>query len=244
MPGSTRVVAIHQPEMLPWLGFLDKLRQCDVFVLLDHVQFEKQDFQNRNRIRTATPQGWSWLTVPVRMTGRFGQPIYAVEIGNASNWRRKHLAAIELNYHKAPVFHRYWPSLQAQYAQARDRLSEFSIALIRWLAEAFGIQTPIVRSSELRVDGARSELLRSICRQVGATEYLSGISGRDYLDVESFKQDGIAVRFQRFYHPIYRQCYEPFVPALSALDLLMNYGEASRDVLEGAEVPRLSTLFA
>ena len=212
---SERIVAIHQPELLPWLGFLDKLRQCDLFVLLDHVQFEKHYVQNRNRIRTSTPRGWSWLTVPVRVKGRFGQPINAVEIDDTVNWRRKHLAALEQHYHKAPAFWQEWPTLQAHYQRSVQRLADFNIDLIRWLSGCFGLDKTMIRSSELSVSGSRSELLLAICRKVGATDYLSGVSGREYLDRELFQRAGIRVRFQEFHHPIYRQCYEPFIPARS-----------------------------
>lgn len=241
---ADRVVAIHQPELLPWLGFMDKLRQCDVFVLLDHVPFEKNYFQNRNRIRTATPQGWSWLTVPVLLKGRFGQPIDEVAIDHRRDWRAKHLKTLAQHYHAAPAFPRYWPSLAAHYERSPERLVDFSLPLIGWLVESLGLDTPVVRSSELGVSGTRSALLLAICRKLSATEYLSGISGRDYLDVASFQRAGIAVRFQEFHHPIYRQCYQPFVPALSAVDLLFNYGEEAREILADARTPRLQTVFA
>lgn len=237
------IVAIHQPEWLPWLGFLDKLRQCDVFVLLDQVQFEKHYYQNRNRVRTATPRGWTWLTVPVRTKGRFGQPIGEVEIDYATDWRRTHLRTLELNYHKAPAFDACWPALQALYERPWERLADASIAMIHWLADQFGIRTQIIRSSALDVSGSRSALLLAICRQLGATEYLSGVSGREYLQVGAFEEAGIRVRCQEFHHPVYRQCYEPFVPALSSVDLLLHYGAQASDILVGADTPRLSELF-
>lgn len=228
-----RVVAIHQPETLPWLGFLDKLRQCDVFVLLDDVQFEKHYFQNRNRIRTPTPQGWSWLTIPVRIGGRFGQRIDQVEIDDAAPWRRKHLAAIEQHYHRAEAFARHWPALQACYAAEPATLAEFNITIIQWMMETVGLVRPLIRSSTLGAGDGRSARLLEICRLVGATEYLSGVSGREYLDLTLFERAGIGVRFQEFRHPVYRQCYEPFVPGMSGLDLLLNCGDVSAEVLAG-----------
>ena len=222
---------------------MDKLRQCDTLVLLDHVQFEKNYFQNRNRIRTSTLQGWSWLTVPVRLKGRFGDPINTIEIDNTSDWRRKHLAALEQHYHKALTFQPYWASLQMHYERPSQRLIDLSLPLIRWLAECYRLSTTLVRSSQLSVSGSRTDLLLAICRQVGATTYLSGISGRDYLDVEAFQREGIAVRFQEFHHPIYRQCYEPFIPALSAVDLLFNHGPQAAGILCGEATPRLQELF-
>lgn len=239
---SLLTVTIHQPETLPWLGFMDKLRQCDVLVLLDHVQFSKHYFQNRNRIRTLAPQGWSWLTVPVTKGSSF-QRICDVHIDtNQYGWRREHIGLLRQSYRDAPFFERYISTIKSLYECGWDRLVDFNIAIIGWLTNAFGIERLMLRSSELDVSGARSELNLAICKSVGATEYLSGISGREYLDVGLFESAGIAVRFQEFYHPIYRQRYEPFVPSLSSIDLLFNHGDASLAILESEEVPRLSTV--
>ena len=237
------VVAIHQPEFLLWLGFLDKLRQCDTFVLLDHVQFEKGYFQNRNRIRTAAPSGWSWLTVPVLTKGRSNQPICDVEINESIDWRRKHLEAFQLHYAKAPSFGEYAPFLQAHYEKPWRQLADFSVTLIEWIARSFGLQRKILRSSELKASGSRSRLLASLCEQAGATEYLSGISGRNYLETNLFEERGIRVRFQEFHHPVYPQRYEPFVPGLSSLDLLFNCGGQAGDILASDRTPRLDALF-
>lgn len=243
MVPESRVVAIHQPEFLPWLGFLDKLRQCDTFVLLDHVQFEKNYFQNRNRIRTVSPRGWSWVTVPVLTKGRSDQPICDVEINKSLDWKRKHLEAFRLHYGKASHFGEYGPSLQAHYEKPWRRLADFSVTLIEWIARSFGLQRKILRSSEMNAKGARSQLLASLCEQAGATEYLSGISGRNYLETDLFEKRGIQVRFQEFHHPVYRQCYEPFVPGLSSLDLLFNGGGQAGEILASDRTPRLDALF-
>jgi len=237
------VVAVHQPETLPWLGFVDKLRQCDTFVLLDTVQFEKNYFQNRNRIRTPTNLGWSWLTIPTLTKGRSRQLIVDVKINYATDWPRKHVASLQQHYRRAPCFERYFPALQALYQQRWERLGEWNVEVIQWLAAAFGLRQPIVRSSALGVTGSRSELLVAICQKLEATDYLSGVSGRDYLDTSLFDRAGVAVRFQEFYHPIYRQCYAPFIPGLSAVDLLLNYGEDSLAILVESSTPRVATVF-
>ncbi|HLG71773.1 MAG TPA: WbqC family protein [Chloroflexota bacterium] len=231
-------MAIHQPEFLPWLGFFDKLRQADVFVLLDHVQFEKNYFQNRNRIRVPQDPGWAWLTVPVLSKGRFGQAIAEVEINQSVDWQRKHLAAVQLSYGRAPHFERYWPPLAQQYSLHWARLAELNESLIRLLAGMLGIQTTIVRSSSVPVNGAKTEMLLGLCQHFGATVYLSGISGRDYLDCEAFRGAEIEVRFQDFRHPVYEQRYKPFIPAMSAADLLFNCGPHSLDILADPSSPR------
>ena len=218
-------VAIHQPEFLPWLGFIDKIRQVDTFVLLDSVQFEKNYYQNRNKIRTAW--GWAWLTLPVFTKGLFGQAINQVKIQNEQNWTRKHILGLEQNYQAAPYFGHYFNELKSIYSQPRTLLVDFNFDLIRWMAKAFGLTPRFVRSSELGVTGKKSELLLNICESLGTKIYLSGVSGRDYLDESLFEKAGIAVRYQDFHHPSYPQRYEPFLPGMSAVDLLFNEGPSS-----------------
>lgn len=242
MSKSALTVAISQPETLPWLGFIDKLRQCDVMVILDSVQFEKNYYQNRNKIRTPTAQGWAYLTVPVLIKGRFGQRIDQVEINSKEDWQRKHLTTLELNYHSAPCFANYFQELKSIYVSNPSRLVDFNIPIINWLVNAFKLKRDLLLSSKLKVTGSKSALVLAICKEIGATTYFSGISGKDYLDLESFEQAGIGVRFQEFYHPIYPQCYKPFVPSLSSIDLLFNCGERSLEMLSADNTNRLNYL--
>lgn len=243
MKPSSRVVAIHQPETLPWLGFMDKLGSSDIFVLLDDVQFEKNYFQNRNRIRAPTPEGWCWLTIPILTKGRYGQVINNVEINNTFGWREKHLATLKQNYSSAPYFELYFPILQALYRKNWLHLVDFNIEIILWISDAFGTKPNILRSSDLGVRGKRSVLLLELCQKLGATVYLSGVSGREYLELDLFQVAGIEVRFQQFRHPIYRQCYEPFIPCMSSVDLLFNYGPEAQRLLFDQNTPRLNQIF-
>lgn len=215
-------VGIHQPEFLPWLGFFDKLQQSDVFVLLDSVPFEKNYFQNRNRIRT--PQGWSWLTVPVLTKGRFGQSLLDVRIRPDQPWRRKHCQSLEQHYGRTPFFREYFPALRTMYDDAGDSLVDLNLSMIRWLSGALGVSKPVLRSSALTVTGRKTDLLLSICQAVGGDTYLSGPGGRDYLDEGPFERAGIAVRYHDFAHPEYEQLHAPFLPRMSAIDLLFNHG--------------------
>jgi hypothetical protein len=216
-------VAIHQPQFLPWLGYLDKIDRADCFVLLDSVQFKKNEWQNRNRIRTA--DGWQWMTVPVLHD--FGQRVLDVRINGTVGWRAKHLKALELHYaraaHREPVI----GGLRAIYERSWDRLSDLNVAVIRWLLGEFGIATPLRLSSDMRLPEEPTERLIEICRLTGATSYLAGAGARDYMDFAQFERAGIPVEAQEFRHPIYRQCYEPFVPGLSAIDLLLTCGGQS-----------------
>lgn len=227
------LVTIHQLEHLPWLGFFDKLRQAECFVLLDTCQFAKDDFQNRNRIKTAA--GPAWLTVPVYKSGRSEQIINTVRICNDRNWRPQCWNQMRQNYADAPFFAVHAPFFSELYARPWESLAELNITIISYVAEQFGLGGRFVRASTLGIDvrGATAVNL-ALCRAVGATAYLSGRAGRDYLDEAQFAAHGIAVRYQEFRHPVYPQLGEPFTPGMSAIDLLFNCGPASLDIIAAA----------
>ncbi len=218
-------IAIHQPQFLPWLGYLDKIDRADLFVLLDSVQFKKNEWQNRNRIRTNTAQGWQWMTVPVLHD--FGQRIMEVRINDTVDWRAKHLRALELHYAHAAHHEEGIGGLRAIYAQSWDRLADLNIAVLRWLLGGFGIATPLRLASEMQLPEEPTARLIEIWRAVGATSYLAGAGAKDYMDFGKFEAAGIPVEAQEFRHPVYRQCYEPFVPGLSAIDLFLTCGGES-----------------
>ncbi len=226
-------VTIHQPQFLPWLGYLDKIDQADLFIVLDTVQFKKQEWQNRNRIRTAT--GWQWLTVPVLQ--RFGQRIDEVRINGTVSWRAQHLRALEMHYARAPYRDRYLPELRALYERPWSGLSELNVAVIRWLLGSFGITTPIRLASEWAAREDATDRLMDLCRAVGATEYLAGAGADQYMDKARFEASGVRLEMQLFRHPAYRQLYEPFEPNLSAIDLLLLQGPDALATLRRARVP-------
>ncbi len=150
-------IAISQPTYLPWLGYFDLIDQVDRFVVLDSVQFEKQSWQQRNRIKT--PTGLQWLTVPVVFRGRLAQKIQEVEI-RESGFSGSHLRAIELNYRHAPFFEKYFGDLKAILAdKASPRLADLNFRIIQWLMNCLEIRTPLVKSSEVHCEGKRSQLL-------------------------------------------------------------------------------------
>ncbi len=230
------LVTIHQPEHLPWPGFFDKLRQADLFVLLDTCQFAKDDFQNRNRIKT--PNGPTWLTVPVYKTGRSEQMINEVEICNDRNWRQRCWSLMRQNYGRAPYFNDHAPFFADLYRHDWRSLVELNIAIITYLAEQFGHGGRFVRASELGIsERGPTTVNLAICQAAGASVYLSGRAGRTYLDEERFAEHGIRVIYQDFLHPVYPQLWGDFMPAMSAVDLLFNCGPASRAILEGAGLP-------
>lgn len=225
-------IAIAQPTYLPWLGYFDLLDQVDRFVLLDSVQFERQSWQQRNRIKT--PQGLAWLTVPVVFRGRLSQTIADVNIRVPDFWQ-DHLRAIELNYRRAPYFNRYFDELRerVEISAASLSLPHLTITLLRWFAEVLGIPTPTMRSSELVVQGRRTELLAEICTSLGASAYLSPFGAYEYLldELPILTARGIGVSFHNYVHPVYRQMFPPFQPYTCILDLIFNEGEKALEII-------------
>ena len=222
-------LSVLQPGYLPWLGFFDQLRRCDVFVLYDDVQFDKHGWRNRNRVKS--PQGVHWLTVPVRHKGLGKQKILDVEIDNSTAWGRKHVATIQQCYAKAPFVRTYLPTLTEVLQERWTRLVDLDVALIEIMCGWLGVHRPIIRSSTLGIEGEQSDRLRKFCGHFGARCYFSGVKAQDYLDVNLFTGQGIAVQWQTFEHPVYPQQHGEFVSHLSALDLLLNCGEESPAIL-------------
>jgi len=214
------LVTIHQPQFLPWLGYLDKIDQADAFIMLDTVQFKKNEWQNRNRIRTA--KGWQWLTVPVLQ--HFGQRIDEVLINPTAAWKAQHLRALDMHYARAPYRNRYLAQLRELYAAPWNKLSDLNEATVQWLLEAYGITTPVHRAADYAARDEPTDRLIDLCRAVGATQYLAGPGAEHYMDTPRFESSGVRLNLQVFHHPIYRQVYEPFEPNLSALDLLLMQG--------------------
>ena len=216
-------VVVLQPGYLPWLGFFDQLSRADVFVYYDDVQYDKHGWRNRNRIKTQA--GPMWLTVPVRHSGQGLQRILDVEIDGRTPWARKHVASIRQAYARAPFLVQYLPALEELLQRKWERLVDLDIACVDLLAEWLGLRCRIERSSMLGVGGERSERLLNICSHFGASTYLSGSAAETYLDVQLFERQGIRVEWQRYVHPTYQQLHGEFVSFLSALDLLLNYGD-------------------
>jgi hypothetical protein len=230
------IVAIHQPLFAPWGGYFHKMLLADRFIVLDHVAYTHHNRINRNEIRLADGRR-SWLTVPVRTRGRDGEPIVAVEIAERENprWREKHLRTLRQHYGAAPYFAAFAPEIEAVYAEPYARIVDLDLALLGVLRRAFGIATPLLRSSEIGGSGDKSRLLVDLCRKAGGTVYLAGLGGsRTYLEEAVFAEAGVRVAYQEFAHPVYRQGALPFEANLSALDLLFHRGANAGDLLRAA----------
>ncbi|MFA5179820.1 MAG: WbqC family protein [Syntrophales bacterium] len=222
------IVAVHQPQYLPWLGYFDKIDRADVFVLLDTVQFKKNEWQNRNRIKTA--QGPQWLTVPVLY--RFPQLICEVGINANERWQHKQRQTILSNYRKSP----YWSTLESFFEEiftkAWQTIGELNIHVVRELTKLLGITTPLHVSSELPpFPEDPDERLIAITRHFGAHNYLAGSGGLGYMDLAKYETAGIQVVFQEYHHPEYQQMFGGFEPFMSVVDLIYNHGQDSIEII-------------
>jgi hypothetical protein len=236
----------HQPTYLSWLGLFDKIAMADQFVIVDTVAMDGSSdtsFENRNRILTRS--GPLWLTVPVYRVR--DQPLSDIRVCNEQHWRRKHWRSIELAYAKAPFWEMYSPWLLAFYggcdgphghsknAMIFTHLVDLCEVMLRRFISWLGISTIIRRASTMDLAGTKSELVLDMCKKLGADRYVFGALGANYADVATFKAAGVEPIFQSYRHPTYQQQWGgAFVPNLSVLDLLMNVGPRSLDVLRGA----------
>ena len=233
----------HQPNYLPYIGFFHKVSLADTLVIVDVVQYVKRGpfgWINRNRIRT--PQGWIWLTVPVKTKGKFHQSIMETEIDNSTPWARKHLKSIERNYQNTPYFHKYFDFLQEIYNKQWLLLADLNEAIIRYVLEQLGIKIGIIKASQLELDyklpdadnkndSSATDLIIQMCRKLNSDSYLHGKHGQDYLDQPMLKESNIVSYFQEFQHPVYKQQYEPFMPEMSIIDLLFSRGDKSMEII-------------
>lgn len=218
-----------QPTYLPWIGYFDLMDSADIFVLLDTVQFEKQSWQQRNRIKTGEAES-KWLTVPV--VQGLKQKISDIRIETSSPWRRKHWGTIYQYYRRAPYWDQYSEELHALYSQAWDYLFDWNVAVIMFLKEQFGIKTKIVHASQMPVSGDRVGLLVNICHYAKADIYLSPVGSADYIEENNiFASEHISLIYQQYGHPMYRQLYGEFMTHMSAIDLLFNEGPASLEII-------------
>lgn len=223
----TMLVTIHQPNYLPWAGFFHKWLISDVFIILDTVQYHKNEWQNRNRIKTAN--GAQWLTVPVSY--RLPQTIQ--EVGIASpGWARKQISAIEQAYARAPYLNTCWPELREVLLQPWERVSELNIAVIRTLGEMLGCRAPLYLASEMEtVSTDPTGRLISLCQELAGDAYLSGREGRGYLEAERFSEAGIDLWFQEVEASHYPQLHGSFISHLSVIDMLFNLGPATSEII-------------
>lgn len=235
------IVAAHQPHFLPWLGYLDKLAKSDLFVVMDDLQFEKENFQNRQRMKL--DNGPHWLTVPL-LRGKQSDRICDKKIDNTGkggrhHWQHRIWRTLEVHYGRAPHWERYAPALEDVFARRWDLLVELDLHVLDLARRWFGIGKPIVRASSLGLSGQKTDRIAAMCRAVGAKTYLTGRGGsQGYLDTELLSRAGISVIWQHFHHPQYPQRYSRlgFSSHLGFLDVLFNCGPDAPALLGRGEV--------
>ncbi len=230
------IVAIHQPNFLPWLGYFYKIVESDFFVLLDNVQYSKNSFINRNKVKT--PQGDLWLTVPVKANRLSELLIKDVQVSDHMDWRRKHLRTLEMNYGRAIFFNQLYDKIERTYYKTDwNNLCMANISFLRMVLRELGLERRLIRASELSVEGSGTQLLINITEKLGGTIYLSGYGGGKYQQEDLFKKAGITLQCYDFRHPTYSQLWGDFIPNLSIIDLLFNCGSESLDILLGKSSP-------
>lgn len=227
------VIGILQPGYLPWLGFFEQMYKSDVFVIYDDVQYDKEGWRNRNRIKSAN--GVQWLSVPVLFKLSEAPLITEIKIDNKVNWRKKHLTSIRQNYAKSKHFNDYIGFFEDAYARDWESLLDLDLFFISGLARHLGMEDKIIhRSSALNIRGDRIERLINLCKHFKADAFYEGYAGKNYIDENKFLAHGIKVSYQDYQHPVYKQLYGEFVPYLSVIDLLFNNGSDSIDIIKGA----------
>ncbi len=223
-------IAINQPTFLPWIGWFDLLDQTDIFVILDDVQFSKQSWQQRNRIKT--DKGLELIIVPVK--NKKNQTILEVEILNNS-FEKKIIKSVLTNYKKSKYFDKYFKEFSYIIKKSIEEgnLSKLNINLIKWFIEILNIKKKIFYSSEIDVKGKRSEYIAKICQYFNCNLYVSPIGAKTYISQEKyqFAKRNIEVKFQNYAHPLYSQLFKPFIPYASILDLVFNEGQNSYSIM-------------
>lgn len=225
------IVSISQPAYLPWLGYFDRINSSDIYVVLDHVQFEKRSFTSRNKILTAN--GPLLLSVPVKTKGLFGQAtIDKLEIDNSTDWRSNHWKNIKQAYQKAPYFALYKDAVESIYAREWTHLNDLCHYSTPLFVEMCGIDKTRMVSSQMQARTVKDELIIDLSKECGATTYISGPFGRDYLKKEDFDREGIKVLFHDYKHPQYQQMGKrpAFEPYMCILDLLFNEGPRAKEI--------------
>ncbi len=220
-----RRVAILQSNYVPWRGYFDLMDDVDVFIVYDEVQYTKNDWRNRNRLKTRS--GLTWLTVPVRRDG-LDTRIDEARLDWTRDWTEKHRNQLAEAYREAP----HWEPVASEFfgiiGKRHDRLSDLNLELMRWAAGRLGIATEIVRSTDLPGNGGKTGRLVGLVRAVGGTSYLSGPAARSYLDPDAFARAGIGVEYKSYDYAPYPQLWGEFEGAVSVLDLLLNTGPEAR----------------
>ena len=220
------IVSINQLAYLPWLGYFERIKNSDVFVFFDTVQFEKNSFTNRNKIKT--PNGSKWLTIPIKTSGLFKtNTLKNCKILDAK-WQKSHWLQIKENYRKSSFWQEYSPQFEVFYQKPYNKLSDLCWEMLQTFVKIFNIKTKLIRSSSLpEFITTKDDLVLDILKHLRADEYISGALGRNYIHEDKFLISNIKLRYQDYKPKNYTQLFGEFIPYLGAIDLIFNQGPES-----------------
>ena len=227
----SEIIAIHQPNYIPWLGYFYKIDQSDVFVFLDDAQFSNEGMQNYHYIKT--PQGSYRLKIPVN--GKFGENINEIKTRDELGWKKKHLRTIEMNYKKAKHFEEVFSDYSSLLSDNYNDLSHLDISIIEHICKKFGMSTDFINSSQMELNTKREEKVLDICSSLNSNIYYSGTGAKAYQNEENFNKRGIELRYSVFKPFEYPQLWGDFQSNVSVIDYLMNCGYDWEQVLENQE---------
>ena len=214
------ICAIHQPDYIPWLGLYYKIAKSDVFVYLDDAQYSNEADHNVNTIKTSN--GAFRLKIPVEQ--HLGDLICNVRTRDELKWKDKHLKTLQMNYGKAECFKEIFPDYAEIISGNYSSLAELNMEINKYICKGFGIQTQIIRSSEMNITTSREERVIDICKFVGADEYLSGNGARVYQTEEHFTENGLKLTYLDYKPITYKQLWGEFLPCMSVIDYIFNCG--------------------
>jgi hypothetical protein len=222
----SKKVAIVQSNYIPWKGYFDLINMVDEFILFDDMQYTRRDWRNRNKIKT--PQGLVWLTIPVDTKGKYYQKIKETVVKD-SEWPAMHWNTLAHHYARTPYFKQYRSLFEELYQHATNPfLSQINYHFLQAICQLLGITTRLTWSMDYEIVEGKTERLVSLCRQAGASTYLSGPSARGYVDEAMFEQAKIALEFIDYAgYPEYPQLFPPFEHGVSIIDLIFNTGPAA-----------------
>ncbi len=227
-------VGIIQSNYIPWRGYFDFIDDVDLFIFHDDLQYTKNDWRNRNRIKT--PDGTPWLTVSVHLH-HTNQRIQDTRIDYSTRWPQTHLNRLRSAYGRAPYFESYFCEFKEILKHRFEFLSELNIALCRWVMNKLPIETPTRSAAEFGVLSSKSERLISLLQSVSASTYLSGPVARSYIDEALFRRNRIRIEYKSYDYPPYAQPWGAFVGDVTVLDLLFNTGPKARRYLKSRSKP-------
>ena len=225
-----KIVAMHQPNYLPWIGLFSKISQADCFVIADTMPFTKHSVTPRNKIRTNC--GWHYLTIPISPTFQMAR-ICDVTLPPDGSWQQAHWQLIKDSYGRAEFFAPHREFFERLYETHFTYLWEINEQIMLYLLRCFDVNVEVMKASEMNVDPSlqKTDLMIALLKKAGADVYLSGPSGTTYLEEEKFAENNVGLKFFRFEHPEYKQRFSGFEPNMSAIDLLFNMGPGAAETI-------------